>query len=110
MPTDVILAENSLFSLGIHGETPMGSERMEMRKRQMSVQQESMAGGTATTQQDPNQSQNQVNQSQVIQNQGNQNQVNQRGNNACCFCWCCCCSCSWYEQYGFIPNSTLVPL
>uniref|UniRef100_A0A8K9XU95 Regulator of G protein signaling 20 n=1 Tax=Oncorhynchus mykiss TaxID=8022 RepID=A0A8K9XU95_ONCMY len=71
----------------------MGSERMEMRKRQMSVQQESMAGGTTPTQQDPNQSQNQGN-----QNQGNQSQVNQRGNNACCFCWCCCCSCSWYEQ------------
>ncbi|XP_041725983.1 regulator of G-protein signaling 20-like isoform X2 [Coregonus clupeaformis] len=113
MPTDVILAENSLFTLGIHGETPMGSEHMEMRKRQMSVQQESMAGGTALTQQDPNQSQNQgnqsqvnqsqvnqnqVNQSQVNQNQGNQSQVNQRGNNACCFCWCCCCSCSWNEE------------
>ncbi|XP_029562002.1 regulator of G-protein signaling 20 isoform X1 [Salmo trutta] len=102
MPTDVILAENSLFSLGIHGETPMGSERMEMRKRQMSVQQESMAVGTAPTQQDPNQSQNQGqnqgNQNQGNQNQANQNQANQRGNNACCFCWCCCCSCSWNEE------------
>ncbi|XP_010864271.1 regulator of G-protein signaling 20 isoform X2 [Esox lucius] len=82
MPTDVILAENFLFSVGIHGETPMGSERMEMRKRQMSVQQESMVGGTALPQQEPNQNQNQ----------------NQRGNNACCFCWCCCCSCSWNEE------------
>ncbi|KAL0967052.1 hypothetical protein UPYG_G00303980 [Umbra pygmaea] len=88
MPTDVILAENFLFSLGIHGETPMGSERMAMRKRQMSVQQESMAGGTAPAQQEPNQNE--------TQNQ-TQNQT-QRGNNACCFCWCCCCSCSWNEE------------
>ncbi|XP_028659359.1 regulator of G-protein signaling 20-like isoform X1 [Erpetoichthys calabaricus] len=49
---------------------PMGSERMEMRKRQMSVQQEPVS--SAQTQQGP----------------GN------RGPNACCFCWCCCCSCS----------------
>ncbi|TNM98388.1 hypothetical protein fugu_014634 [Takifugu bimaculatus] len=60
---------------------PMGSERMEMRKRQMSVQQESAAGGTAPTQQgQPGQ------------------QANPRGSNACCFCWCCCCSCSWNED------------
>ncbi|XP_034744692.1 regulator of G-protein signaling 20 isoform X2 [Etheostoma cragini] len=57
--------------------TPMGSERMEMRKRQMSVQQESAAGGAAPTQ---------------------QGQANPRGSNACCFCWCCCCSCSWNED------------
>ncbi|TRY92355.1 hypothetical protein DNTS_013316 [Danionella cerebrum] len=57
---------------------PMGSERMEMRKRQMSVQQESMAGTTAPTQNEQ-------------PGQGN------RASNACCFCWCCCCSCSWYE-------------
>ncbi|XP_068615930.1 regulator of G-protein signaling 20-like [Brachionichthys hirsutus] len=60
---------------------PMGSERMEMRKRQMSVQQESAAGGTAPAQQ-----------SQL----GQANPV--RGTNACCFCWCCCCSCSWNKD------------
>uniref|UniRef100_A0A8C2BVF2 Regulator of G protein signaling 20 n=2 Tax=Cyprinus carpio TaxID=7962 RepID=A0A8C2BVF2_CYPCA len=54
---------------------PMGSERMEMRKRQMSVQQESVAGTTAPAQNEQ-------------PSQGN------RGSNACCFCWCCCCSCS----------------
>ncbi|KAK5619669.1 hypothetical protein CRENBAI_009690 [Crenichthys baileyi] len=37
-------AKNYLFSWCIHGEIPMGSERMEMRKRQMSVQQESAGG------------------------------------------------------------------
>ncbi|XP_042562484.1 regulator of G-protein signaling 20 isoform X2 [Clupea harengus] len=58
---------------------PMGSERMEMRKRQMSVQQEPLAGGTAPSQQEQ-------------PDQGN------RGSNACCFCWCCCCSCSWNED------------
>uniref|UniRef100_A0A3Q2QSJ3 Regulator of G-protein signaling 20-like n=1 Tax=Fundulus heteroclitus TaxID=8078 RepID=A0A3Q2QSJ3_FUNHE len=58
----------------------MGSERMEMRKRQMSVQQESAAGGTAPAQQDQ------------------PGQANPRGSNACCFCWCCCCSCSWNED------------
>ena len=57
---------------------PMGSERMEMRKRQMSVQQESAAGGSAPAEQgQPGQ------------------QAGPRGSNACCFCWCCCCSCSW---------------
>ncbi|XP_062338081.1 regulator of G-protein signaling 20 isoform X2 [Osmerus eperlanus] len=79
MPTDVIEAKNYLFSLGIHVEIPMGSERMEMRKRQMSVQQETLAGGVAPAQQDQ-------------QGQGN------RASNACCFCWCCCCSCSWNED------------
>ncbi|KAM9789108.1 regulator of G-protein signaling 20 isoform 1-T1 [Neosynchiropus ocellatus] len=59
---------------------PMGSEPMEMRKRQMSVQQESAAGGAAPTQ------------------QGQPGQANPRGSNACCFCWCCCCSCSWNED------------
>ncbi|XP_028833131.1 regulator of G-protein signaling 20 isoform X3 [Denticeps clupeoides] len=54
---------------------PMGSERMEMRKRQMSAQQETSAGGAAPAQQDQ-------------PGQGS------RGSNACCFCWCCCCSCS----------------
>ncbi|XP_032536235.1 regulator of G-protein signaling 20 isoform X6 [Chiroxiphia lanceolata] len=49
---------------------PMGSERTEMRKRQMS-----------TTQDTPSAAQAQL-------STGN------RGSNACCFCWCCCCSCS----------------
>ncbi|KAM4552699.1 regulator of G-protein signaling 20 [Odontesthes bonariensis] len=59
---------------------PMGSERMEMRKRQMSVQQESAAGGTAPAQQDQ------------------PGQANPRGSHACCFCWCCCCSFSWIKD------------
>ncbi|XP_057190532.1 regulator of G-protein signaling 20 isoform X3 [Triplophysa rosa] len=58
---------------------PMGSERMEMRKRQMSVQQESVAGTTAPVQNEH-------------PDQGN------RSSNACCFCWCCCCSCTWNED------------
>uniref|UniRef100_A0A9L0RF60 Regulator of G-protein signaling 20 n=1 Tax=Equus caballus TaxID=9796 RepID=A0A9L0RF60_HORSE len=49
---------------------PMGSERMEMRKRQMSAAQET-PGSTV-----------------------GQHGVGNRGSNACCFCWCCCCSCS----------------
>nr|XP_008505226.1 PREDICTED: regulator of G-protein signaling 20-like isoform X3 [Equus przewalskii] len=52
---------------------PMGSERMEMRKRQMSAAQET-PGSTV-----------------------GQHGVGNRGSNACCFCWCCCCSCSWVE-------------
>ncbi|XP_076840976.1 regulator of G-protein signaling 20 isoform X2 [Brachyhypopomus gauderio] len=79
MPTDVIKAKNYLLSLGIHGEIPMGTEWMEMRKRQMSGQQESVAGGTAASQ------------------PGQAGQA-QRASNACCFCWCCCCSCSWNED------------
>ncbi|XP_072323867.1 regulator of G-protein signaling 20 isoform X3 [Scyliorhinus torazame] len=63
------------FSTRVRGdvilqEKPMGSERMEMRKRQTSVQQE--LPGSAQPQ----------------QGAGN------RASNACCFCWCCCCSCS----------------
>ncbi|XP_058872872.1 regulator of G-protein signaling 20 isoform X2 [Acipenser ruthenus] len=53
---------------------PMGSERMEMRKRQMSVQQETPSTAQA------------------------QQETGSRGSNACCFCWCCCCSCSWNEE------------
>ncbi|POI23272.1 hypothetical protein CIB84_012979, partial [Bambusicola thoracicus] len=49
---------------------PMGSERTEMRKRQMAATQE--IPGTAQA----------------------QHSVGNRGPNACCFCWCCCCSCS----------------
>uniref|UniRef100_A0A2K6MN08 Regulator of G-protein signaling 20 n=2 Tax=Rhinopithecus TaxID=542827 RepID=A0A2K6MN08_RHIBE len=48
----------------------MGSERMEMRKRQMPVAQD--APGAAP----------------------GQPGAGSRGSNACCFCWCCCCSCS----------------
>ncbi|XP_042318900.1 regulator of G-protein signaling 20 [Sceloporus undulatus] len=51
-------------------ETPMGSEQMEMRKRQTSVSQETPSSVQA------------------------QPGVGNRGSNACCFCWCCCCSCS----------------
>ncbi|XP_073487703.1 regulator of G-protein signaling 20 isoform X2 [Aquarana catesbeiana] len=58
------------LSPGIDGDIPMGTERMEMRKRQMSVHQETVSS------------------SQAQQGVGN------RGSNACCFCWCCCCSCS----------------
>ncbi|PNJ46694.1 RGS20 isoform 3 [Pongo abelii] len=49
---------------------PMGSERMEMRKRQMPAAQD--APGAAP----------------------GQPGAGSRGSNACCFCWCCCCSCS----------------
>uniref|UniRef100_A0A8C9PQ20 Regulator of G-protein signaling 20 n=1 Tax=Spermophilus dauricus TaxID=99837 RepID=A0A8C9PQ20_SPEDA len=48
----------------------MGSERMEMRKRQMTAAQE--PPGSVP----------------------NQHGTGNRGSNACCFCWCCCCSCS----------------
>ncbi|XP_007260242.2 regulator of G-protein signaling 20 isoform X2 [Astyanax mexicanus] len=60
---------------------PMGSERMEMRKRQLSGQQEAVAGVTVTA--------------PAQQGQAGQGQ---RASNACCFCWCCCCSCSWNED------------
>uniref|UniRef100_A0A2K5EJ24 Regulator of G protein signaling 20 n=1 Tax=Aotus nancymaae TaxID=37293 RepID=A0A2K5EJ24_AOTNA len=49
---------------------PMGSERMEMRKRQVPAAPD--APGAAP----------------------GQPGVGSRGSNACCFCWCCCCSCS----------------
>ncbi|XP_039078372.1 regulator of G-protein signaling 20 [Hyaena hyaena] len=52
------------------GGTPMGSERMEMRKRQTPAAQDT-AGPTP-----------------------GQPAPGTRGSNACCFCWCCCCSCS----------------
>ncbi|XP_056377893.1 regulator of G-protein signaling 20 isoform X1 [Hyla sarda] len=60
--------ENNKDALQIY--KPMGSERMEMRKRQMSVHQETVSSSQA------------------------QQAVGNRGSNACCFCWCCCCSCS----------------
>ncbi|XP_062849157.1 regulator of G-protein signaling 20 isoform X2 [Trichomycterus rosablanca] len=83
MPTDVIKGKNYLLSLGIHGETPMGSKRMEMRKRQMSGQQELVAGGTTVG---------------TVPTQHEQPGQGNRPSNACCFCWCCCCSCSWNED------------
>ncbi|XP_077019312.1 regulator of G-protein signaling 20 [Tamandua tetradactyla] len=55
---------------GPNSGTRMGSERMEMRKRQMSAAPETLGSPPA------------------------QPAVGSRGSNACCFCWCCCCSCS----------------
>ncbi|XP_059323979.1 regulator of G-protein signaling 20 [Ammospiza nelsoni] len=49
---------------------PMGSERTEIRKRQMAATPESPGAAQA------------------------QLSTGNRGSNACCFCWCCCCSCS----------------
>nr|XP_017196793.2 regulator of G-protein signaling 20 isoform X4 [Oryctolagus cuniculus] len=49
---------------------PMGSEHLEMRKRQLSAAQ----GTPASIPSQPG--------------------AGSRGSNACCFCWCCCCSCS----------------
>ncbi|XP_022412505.1 regulator of G-protein signaling 20 isoform X1 [Delphinapterus leucas] len=55
---------------GADGGSPMGSERVEMRKRQVCAAQ-----GPAASAPGPR-------------------GVGNRGPNACCFCWCCCCSCS----------------
>ncbi|KAM5281895.1 regulator of G-protein signaling 20 [Ctenodactylus gundi] len=63
-------AEASPPASRVDSGSPMGSERMEMRKRQTSASQETL--GSAPGQQG----------------------VGSRGSNACCFCWCCCCSCS----------------
>ncbi|NXR24122.1 RGS20 protein, partial [Cinclus mexicanus] len=49
---------------------PMGSERTEVRKRQMATAPETPGAAQA------------------------QLSTGNRGSNACCFCWCCCCSCS----------------
>ncbi|XP_023982828.1 regulator of G-protein signaling 20 isoform X1 [Physeter macrocephalus] len=49
---------------------PMGSEPMEMRKRQVCAAQGPAASAPG------------------------QHGVGNRGSNARCFCWCCCCSCS----------------
>ncbi|XP_038665287.1 regulator of G-protein signaling 20 isoform X4 [Scyliorhinus canicula] len=68
--TELIQIETEQKNEGLQLLKPMGSERMEMRKRQTSVQQE--LPGSAQPQ----------------QGAGN------RASNACCFCWCCCCSCS----------------
>uniref|UniRef100_A0A8D1M0S0 RGS domain-containing protein n=1 Tax=Sus scrofa TaxID=9823 RepID=A0A8D1M0S0_PIG len=51
---------------------PMGSERMEMRKRQMAASAKPSSPGPG------------------------QPRGGSRGSNACCFCWCCCCSCSCF--------------
>ncbi|KAM6976731.1 regulator of G-protein signaling 20-like [Aplochiton taeniatus] len=52
----------------------MGSERVEMRKRQMQVHQEAAAS--------------------VLQAHHRMGNTPTNASNACCFCWCCCCSCS----------------
>ncbi|XP_047424157.1 regulator of G-protein signaling 20 [Mugil cephalus] len=52
----------------------MGSERVEMRKRQMQVHQEAAAS--------------------VLQARHSMGNTPTNASNACCFCWCCCCSCS----------------
>ncbi|XP_043544265.1 uncharacterized protein LOC122549096 isoform X1 [Chiloscyllium plagiosum] len=78
--TEIIQIENEQRNEGLQLLKPMGSERMEMRKRQTLVQQEML--GSAQPQ----------------QGDGN------RGSNACCFCWCCCCSCSWYVFQSIIPE------
>ncbi|XP_020568088.1 regulator of G-protein signaling 20 isoform X2 [Oryzias latipes] len=72
-------AENHLYS-GIHGDTSMGSERAEMRKRQMQVHQEAAAS--------------------VLQARHRMGNTPTNASNACCFCWCCCCSCSCLTVRG----------
>ncbi|XP_054893750.1 regulator of G-protein signaling 20 isoform X1 [Poeciliopsis prolifica] len=72
-------AENHLYS-GIHGDTSMGSERAEMRKRQMQVHQEAAAS--------------------VLQTRHKMGNTPTNASNACCFCWCCCCSCSCLTVRG----------
>ncbi|XP_058495081.1 regulator of G-protein signaling 20 [Solea solea] len=52
----------------------MGSERQEMRKRQMQVHQEAAAS--------------------VLHTRHRMGNTPTNASNACCFCWCCCCSCS----------------
>ncbi|CAG5896183.1 unnamed protein product [Menidia menidia] len=52
----------------------MGSERLEMRKRQMQVHQEAAAS--------------------VLHARHRMGNTPTNASNACCFCWCCCCSCS----------------
>uniref|UniRef100_A0ABI7Y0S7 RGS domain-containing protein n=1 Tax=Felis catus TaxID=9685 RepID=A0ABI7Y0S7_FELCA len=52
------------------GGSPVGSERTEVRKRQMPAAQETTGPAPG------------------------QHGAGSRGSNACCFCWCCCCSCS----------------
>ncbi|XP_078297689.1 regulator of G-protein signaling 20 isoform X2 [Panthera onca] len=49
---------------------PVGSQRTEVRKRQMPAAQETTGPAPG------------------------QHGAGSRGSNACCFCWCCCCSCS----------------
>ncbi|XP_056289928.1 regulator of G-protein signaling 20 [Pseudoliparis swirei] len=52
----------------------MGSEREEMRQRQMQVHQEAAAS--------------------VLHARHRMGNTPTNASNACCFCWCCCCSCS----------------
>ncbi|XP_020510405.1 regulator of G-protein signaling 20 isoform X2 [Labrus bergylta] len=58
----------------------MGSERLEMRKRQMQVHQETAAS--------------------VLQARHRMGNTPTNASNACCFCWCCCCSCSCLTVRG----------
>ncbi|TWW70841.1 Regulator of G-protein signaling 20 [Takifugu flavidus] len=53
---------------------PMGTERVEMRKRQVQVHQEAAAS--------------------VLHARHRMGETPTNASNACCFCWCCCCSCS----------------
>ncbi|XP_062936066.1 regulator of G-protein signaling 20 isoform X2 [Cynocephalus volans] len=62
--------ENEVDPKAVPDVQPMGSERLEMRKRQMPAAQETPGSALG------------------------QHGVGSRGSNACCFCWCCCCSCS----------------
>ncbi|KAK5898060.1 hypothetical protein CgunFtcFv8_015512 [Champsocephalus gunnari] len=66
--------QKNLLHSGIYGDTSMGSERVEMRKRQMQVHQEAAAS--------------------VLQARHRMGNTPTNASNACCFCWCCCCSCS----------------
>ncbi|XP_062335523.1 regulator of G-protein signaling 20 isoform X1 [Osmerus eperlanus] len=59
---------------------PMGSERVEMRKRQMQIHQEAAAS--------------------VLQARHGMGAAPSSASNACCFCWCCCCSCSCLTVRG----------
>ncbi|XP_069932710.1 regulator of G-protein signaling 20 isoform X4 [Oryctolagus cuniculus] len=66
---DFHLAQDAAGMQGLNLK-PMGSEHLEMRKRQLSAAQ----GTPASIPSQPG--------------------AGSRGSNACCFCWCCCCSCS----------------
>lgn len=73
-----------LLSFGLQS---MGSEWVEMRKRQMQVHQEAA--------------------SSVLQARYRMGNSPANASNACCFCWCCCCSCSWWVHHTAHTPSTL---
>ncbi|XP_019290785.2 regulator of G-protein signaling 20 isoform X2 [Panthera pardus] len=62
--------ENEGSPQAVRDVKPVGSERTEVRKRQMPAAQETTGPAPG------------------------QHGAGSRGSNACCFCWCCCCSCS----------------